>query len=319
MNVSVIEIAFAAVATAIVMVVVFVIRSGMERRRQAEQARVFGDDDSQSGILVRGGEPITLVPAAERTGPMARLDRWFATAVSRSGLEATPTGVVALMALMGLVVGVALYLWKERIGLAMFGVAVGVAVPFVVIALLQGRHRRKLQDQLPEALYMLSGGMRAGQTIEQAIQLVGERGNKPLADEFKHCAGLLKLGMTPAAALRSTADRVNLLDFHLLASTVGLYTQTGGNLATLLDRLAASVRDRNQFRGQFLATTAQARVVAVVMAAAVPLFLLAYILFEPEHVQVFFQSAGGWTVLGVCLLLELIGVVWVWRLFRVTY
>jgi tight adherence protein B len=259
------------------------------------------------------------VKAPENTGPAARLDRWFTAAVGRSGLDASPAGVVALMALMGLVGGVALYLWKGRIGLAMFGVAVGVAIPFVVIAFMQRGFKRKLQEQLPDALYMLAGGMRAGQTIDQAIQLVAERGNKPLSDEFKHAAALLKLGMTPAAALRDTAERMNLLDFNLLASTVGLYSQTGGNLATLLDRLAASVRDRNQFRGQFMATTAQARVVATVMAAAVPLFLLGYILFEPEHVQVFFESPGGWSVMIICLVLELVGLLWVWRLFRVQY
>lgn len=320
MEVTVIEIAFGVVASAIVFLVVMVLRAGADRQRRAERQRVYGDDDtSHSGILVRGEQPITLEKAPVSNDVFARLDRWFADAVGRSGLDASPTGVVALMALTGVLGGAALYLWKGRIGLTMLGVAVGVAVPFVVIAILQGRHRRKLQEQLPDALYLLAGSLRAGQTIEQAVELAGERGSKPLAEEFKHAAGLMKLGMTPAAALRSTAERVNLLDFNLLASTVGLYTQTGGNLAMLLDRLAASVRDRNQFRGQFLATTAQARIVSTVMAAAVPLFLLAYILFEPEHVQVFFQSAGGWTLLIGCGILEVIGVLWVWRLFQVRY
>lgn len=320
MEITLTEIIFAAVATAVVFLVVLVIRAGADRQKKAERQRVYGDDDtSHSGILVRGNEPVTLTKAPESTGPFARLDRWFAGAVGRSGLDASPSGVVALMALTGVLVGTALYLWKGRLGLTAFGVAVGVAVPFVVIALLQGRHKKRLQEQLPDALYLMAGSMRAGQTVEQAVELVGERGNKPLNEEFKHAAGLMKLGMTPAAALRSTADRMNMLDFNLLASTVGLYTQTGGNLAVLLDRLAASVRDRNQFRGQFLATTAQARVVSTVMAAAVPLFLLAYILFEPEHVQVFFNSAGGWALLIGCGVLEIIGVIWVWRLFQVRY
>lgn len=321
MPITLTEIIFAAVATAVVFLVVLVIRAGADRQRKAEQLRVYGDADdaSQSGILVRGNEPVTLTKAPEPSGPFARLDRWFTRAVGRSGLDASPTGVVALMALTGVLVGAALFLWQGKLGLTAFGVAVGVAIPFVAIAILQGRHRKKLQEQLPDALYLLAGSMRAGQTIEQAVDLAGERGAKPLNEEFKHAAGLMKLGMTPAAALRTTAERVNLLDFHLLASTVGLYTQTGGNLAVLLDRLAASVRDRNQFRGQFLATTAQARIVSTVMAAAVPLFLLAYILFEPEHVQVFFNSAGGWALLVGCGILEIIGVIWVWRLFQVRY
>lgn len=79
------------------------------------------------------------------------------------------------------------------------------------------------------------------------------------------------------------------------------------------------MRDRNQFRGYFKAATAQSRVVAIAMACAVPLFLLAYVLFEPEHVSAFFSSPNGWALLAGCVAMELIGAVWLWRLFRTDY
>ena len=105
MQITLTEIVFAAVATGIVFMIVVVIRSGLDRQRKAEDARVYGDDPdaSHSSILVRGGEPVTLEKAPEPTDPFARLDRWFTAAVQRSGLDATPSGVVALMALTGLV------------------------------------------------------------------------------------------------------------------------------------------------------------------------------------------------------------------------
>jgi tight adherence protein B len=247
------------------------------------------------------------------------VDRWFDTAVLRSGLDASPAGVVALSSLLALLFAAGLYFWKQQIGLTLLGVVLGVAIPVIVVAIMQGRYKRRIQEQLPDALYLLAGSLRSGLTMDQALEFFSQRGNKPLADEFKHTAGLLRLGHPVTMALRATADRIGLLDFDLLVSTVGLHAQTGGNLALLIDRLAASVRDRNQFRGQFRATTAQSRIVAVAIGAAVPLFLLTYALFEPEHVSAFFASTTGWWILIGCVVMEIIGVFWLWRVFRVEY
>jgi len=282
------------------------------------ESGVHGDSVYGSGILLRGAE-VTLTPADQPNGVFDRFDRWFERAVRWSGLGASPTGAVALMCLLAVAVGAALDLWQGRLWLTVAGAMLGLMLPLIAIAVLQGRHRRTLQNQLPDALYLMSSALRSGQTIEQAIDLYAQRGNRPLADEFRHTSGLLRLGWSPTAALQATAPRVGLLDFNLLASTVGLYTQTGGNLALMMDRLAASVRDRNQFRGQFAAQTAQARIVAIFLGGAAPLFLIAYALFEPDYVQTFFASARGWLTVCVCLLMEVIGVIWVWKLLKIDY
>ncbi len=315
------EIVFAVLTACVTFGILLIIRGGggPDRRREFDRGRPADENPDDSGVITLSRDPITLTPPVVADGPGARLDRWFERAVVRSGLDASPAGVVAVCSLLGLVIAAALYIWKNQIGLALLGLAVGVAIPVVVVSILQGRYRQKIQDQLPEALYLLAGSVRSGLTPDQAIEFLAERGNKPLADEFKHTVGLMRLGAAPAAALRATAERIGLLDFELLASTIGLYTQTGGNLSLLLDRLAASVRDRNQFRGYFKAATAQSRIVAVAMACAVPLFLIAYLLFEPDHVAVFFRSPNGWALLAGCVVMELIGAVWLWRLFRTDY
>lgn len=305
-----VEIGFTVLVTAIVLAVVLAIRGVMERRR-AEASRRLSDDDSALSLPALRVE--------EATGPMARIDKWFDTAVSRSGMEASPAGVVAVMLLVATVLGFGLYYWKEQMWLAALGILVGVGGPLLVVALLQNRFRNKLQSLLPDAYRMLAGSVRAGQSLEQAIEFYSTQGNKPLSDEFAFCAGQLKLGMNPVSALKATAERVRLMDFDLLVSTVGLYYQTGGNLALLLERLADSVRDRNLYRGQFVAATAQSRIVAVALGIAAPTILLAYALLEPDHVMPFFRSTTGWMILGGCALLELIGMIWIWNLLKVDY
>ncbi len=298
---------------ALVLLIAVVVRAAATSRQRQEDRRLAATDDSS--ILVRTPAP----PQAEAQGTLTRFDRWFDTAVLRSGLDATPAGVFAVMFLLATALGGGLYLWREQFGLAALGIVIGVAVPLAVVAYAYRRYRRQLQNQLPDALRMLAGSVRAGQTIEQAIEFYARHGAQPLAEEFGHCAALLQLGVAPTAALQSTAERVRLLDFDLLVSTVGLYTQTGGNLVLLMERLADSVRDRNAFVGQFYAATAQSRLVAIALGCAAPLFFLVYVLVEPDHVQAFFASSGGWATLGLCAALEVIGVIWLWRILKIDY
>lgn len=304
------EIGFMVLVSLTVLAVALGVRGAADRRRAGD--RRLQASGGESGVGLTAADP---APAGTRS----RFDDWFETAVRRSGMDASPAGVVAVMLLAATVLAAGLYFWKEQLWLAGLGVVVGIAVPFAVVAYYHRRYRARLQDQLPEAYRMLAGSVRAGQPLEQAIAFYGARGSAPLAGEFAHCAGLMRLGMSPAAALKSTAARVRLLDFDLLVSTVGLYTLTGGNLVLLLERLADSVRDRNQFAGQFAAATAQSRAVAIAIGLAAPLMLLYYALAEPEHVQTFFASGTGWAVLGGCALLEVVGLVWVWQILKVDY
>lgn len=307
------EIVFIVLVMAAILAVILSVRTIRDRQSPADKR--LAETASDSGIGLDRIPMMTPPPADARS----RFDTWFENAVRRSGLDASPSGVTAVMLLLSTALATAVYFWRPQFGLMSLAVVIGVAIPITVVAIAHRRYRWKLQEQIPDAYRMLAGSIRAGLTLEQALEFYSERGVKPLAEEFAHCSGLIRLGMSPFAALQSTATRIQLLDFDLLVSTVGLYTQTGGNLVLLLERLADSVRDRNQFVGQFFAATAQSRIVALAIGSTAPLILLVYILYQPEHVQTFFDSRTGWGVLAACGVLEVIGILWLWRILKVDY
>ncbi|MCI0455826.1 MAG: type II secretion system F family protein [Gemmataceae bacterium] len=298
---------------ALAFLAVFVlIRFFSDRQRAHMEHRLNGHDSADSAVLVSDTTP----PPA---GVFDRMDRGFDSMVRRTGLDLTPEQALGLIALLGVAAATAMFLWREELWMGLLGLVLGVSIPLITLLTLQRRYRRQLQDQLPDALYLLARSLRAGLTLPQAITLVGSEGVKPLADEFQRAAAQIDLGMTVGGALKLTADRVRLVDFDALVSTVTLHQHTGGNLALLLDRLAASARDRNQFRAHFRSATALARVGAVGIGLALPLLLLGYALFQPEHIQTFFTSATGWMVLLGAIALQLIGCLWVYRLLRIDY
>jgi tight adherence protein B len=300
----------AGVAAAVFLLSFVLINGALERRRRREEQRLHGreTDSESSGVLARALP--TRAPGE---------DRGFRRMVVRTGLEVGPAQALALILLTGVVLGAGLYLWREQLWLGGLGLAVGCGAVLGIFAILQARHQRLLQNQLPDTYYLLARSLRAGLSLEQAIALTGEEGLRPLADEFRRCAAQVQLGLTVPAALQLTARRLQLLDFNAFVSTVSMYQATGGNLPLLLDRLAAATRDRNQFRNYFLAATALGRATAVALALAAPALVLAYAIFQPSFAVPFFQSRAGLTTLGIGLGLELIGAFWLYKLLSLEY
>ncbi len=304
----------AALIVAVVTFVVFVIRDMLERRRLHWEQR-WQDPD--------GGSAVTLARqlAANRLAPgwRGRVDGWFERVIRQSTLKLSVSQAVAIMALLAVTFGGLLVLWRDEWWLAVVGAFQGLFGPLVFYRVMHGRWRRRVQEQLPDALFLLGRSLRAGLSAEQALAVVGEHGPKPLADEFLRCAAQIKLGLSAPAVLRLMADRLGLEDLNGMVSIVTLHRTTGGNLPFLLDRWAASTRDRNQFRGFFRAATAQGRITAVALACAGPALLIGYWVWQPDYIGRFARSTAGGLALGVAAGLELLGCRGMYMLVRTDY
>jgi len=247
------------------------------------------------------------------------MDRSFNGLVHRSGLGFTTAQTLGLFALTGLACAALGFFWRGEEWAAGVGLILGLVITFLFLWFLQARRQRLIQGQLPDAFYFMARSLRAGVSFEQTLARSGEQLEEPLAEEFRRCSAQIQLGLHPLQALRNTAARVELTDFDVFVSTVGLYYHGGGNLALLLDRLAASTRDRIQFLGYFRAATALARAAGFVLAAAAPVILIAYAVFQPDFSTELFRTAAGMQIIAIAAVLEVIGIIWMIYLLRVDY
>ncbi len=300
-------------ATLLSLLVFFGVRSAVESEGKKRKRRLNGDDSGEFDVT-SAGTALRL-----EKGPLQRMDAAFERMINQSDMNLSVAQAMTIMLLLGMIFATALYLWREQIWLASIGLAIGMVIPLGFYRYFHGAYRQRLQDQLPDAFYLLARSVRAGLSLDQAIALVGEQGVKPLASEFKTCSQRIELGLPVAASVELMAARLQLLDVNAFASTIGLYHRTGGNLPLLIDRLANGARDRNQFRGHLRTTTALGRITAIGLGAAVPAILLCYALFQPEYVQPFFQSYNGLVLVVAAIVLEVVGMIWLWNLMKVDY
>lgn len=313
MNMNLRILALGAFAAVLVLGLFLWIRNLLERRRVLMQRRL-------KGVSTGSDAEITLSAISPKpAGWTDRLDNAFDSMILRTGMDMDPAQALALIVLTAVGLAGILYLWRGDLWLSILGMTLGGGGILALFLVLQNRYRRQLSEQLPDAYYLLARSLRAGLSMEQSITLTGEQGARPLADEFRRCAAQLRLGMTVPAAIDTIAKRIQLLDFNVFASTVALHHTMGGNLALMLDRLAASTRDRNHFRGYFQTATALSRITAIFIGIMSPLLLLIYAIFQPEYIRPFFESSSGMTAIAVAGLLQIVGIYWLYRLLHVDY
>jgi len=257
------------------------------------------------------------LPENEDVGGL--VDRSFYKLIEDSGSPLDGKTALALwlgMAVIGCAVPLALL---EHPLAAAGGLLLGAMLPLCWWLFKRTRRLDAMRKVLPETLELLSDSVRAGQTLEQATELVAEQGPKPLNKEFDYCASQLRLGHSPVAVLRKMARRVPLAEFKIFSTAVVVHRQTGGNLGLLAQRLAGSARDRSEFHGHVRAVTAGHRmsVVALTVGTVVAMAILASL--QPEYLKSFVEHPLGYPLLVISAVLQVTGVVWVSRILRVNY
>jgi len=235
------------------------------------------------------------------------------------GAMAADLLLVRPVSLLGCIVGGALFVLTENPAATGIGALIGMAGVLAVLAVIRRRRLRLMQKQLPGVLDVMSRSLRAGNSLDQAIALVGEEGPKPIAAEFRYCSRQLSLGLGLPAVMRSLAERLQLVDIKLLAMSLTIHRDTGGNVAVVMERLAAMIRDRLSYHRQLKAVTSAGRFSAMLVGAIGPILFVYLFIFHTHYIRVMLESPLGQALLLSAAVLEIIGLMWTARLMKPVY
>jgi tight adherence protein B len=125
--------------------------------------------------------------------------------------------------------------------------------------------------------------MRAGYGLLQALAYVGQEIPAPAGREFSLVVRDVKLGRTTMAALDDLLDRVESDDLRLVVTAMRIQSETGGNLAEILDTVSETIRERVRIKGELRALTSQQRMAGYVLAALPVIVFFILMLLNPAY------------------------------------
>jgi tight adherence protein B len=196
---------------------------------------------------------------------------------------------------------------------------IGFFVPPLLVKRAEQQKLKKFNQQLTDALSIISNSLRAGHSFMQAMELVSKEMPDPIGKEFGRTFRDISLGTTLEEALRKLGRRVASDDLDLIITAVLIQRQIGGNLAEIMDNISDTIRDRIRIQGEIKTLTAQGRLSGIVIGL-MPLFLIGMmLLLNPEYLLPLFKSSLGLLMLSMGIIGEIIGVVIIKKIVTIDF
>ncbi|MCH8614771.1 type II secretion system F family protein [Sphingomonas sp. SM33] len=157
-----------------------------------------------------------------------------------------------------------------------FAVAVGAFIPLMYFQYKATKTRKKMEEQFPVALDVFVRGLRAGHPIAAALDLLTVEMADPIGSQFGVVVDEVTYGAELRDALQAMADRWDLDDMRMFVVSLSVQSETGGNLAEILDNLSTVIRERHSMMLKVRALSSEGRMTAI-MLTILPVFAFSFL------------------------------------------
>jgi tight adherence protein B len=193
-----------------------------------------------------------------------------------------------------------LAVWKGLPMLFAFALFPALCMLFPLIAMkyLLSRRHKMFGMQLPEAIELITRGLKAGHPVPVAIAMVAREMPDPIGTEFGVIADEVTYGSDLVTALQNLFERVGHEDLPLFVTAVSIQSTTGGNLREILDGLATVIRERGKLRRKVRAISTEGRMSAYILTAVPALLFAAIMVLMPKFYSEVWDEPLTWYLLG---------------------
>lgn len=194
-------------------------------------------------------------------------------------------GVVALFVITMLIVA----LTGTSIGIGvillvtLFSLAAAVGLPLMILSRMADLRRKRMEHQFPVALDIFVRALRSGHPVAAAIDLLTREMEDPIGTEFGLISDEVAYGADLVASLEHMADRWDLDDMKMFVVSLSVQSQTGGNLAEILDNISKVIRERHQMFLKVKALSSEGRMTAWMLSVLPILAFVSIFLVTPQY------------------------------------
>jgi tight adherence protein B len=213
--------------------------------------------------------------------------------VERSDLPVRTVEVFYVMCGCALVGGLIGTMLTPSMLITLAAFAGGFLAPVAFVWFKASRRLKAFENQLPDVLITLAAALKAGHSFKAGLQTIVDEGNPPASKEFHRVLAEARLGKPLDTALADMSERLGSKNFDFVITAVKIQNQVGGSLAGLVDMVADTVRQRQQFIRKVKGLTAMGRAGAYTLVA-LPFFIAAAItIINPTYMDPLYHTQTG--------------------------
>lgn len=197
-----------------------------------------------------------------------------------------------------------------------------VGLPMAALSWLQGRARKRV-EALTDAMPLYLDGVRQLQSVGNSLSQALERAlaDAPVAIQsyFAQTGRRLAMGAPVAETMQQLADRLQIPEVSMLAAAIRTNLRYGGSIATVFSNLAGILRERLRIRRELSAATSEAKVSGKVLIGMPLVSMALLVAMNRNYIEFFFHDPRGRTMSMVAIILEVVGILIIRRMLRLTF
>lgn len=215
------------------------------------------------------------------------------TLLRRSGLPLKPEEYILFKWLSAGVTGFLILLVSGNMLLMVVGFFIGFLLPGWYVKKKIKERIVKFNEWLPDMISTIVGSLRAGFSFQQALKTVIEEAGSPIKEEMDSVIKEMQYGASLEDSLNDLKERMPSEDLDLMIQAILIQRQVGGNLATVLDKIVQTIRERTKIHRQISSLTAQGRLSGIVIGLLPIILAFVLYLIEPEYIGTLFRHPIG--------------------------
>jgi len=280
----------------------------------------------QQGISIGESQPdivkeviFSTIPAFDKFLRRSRAAVGLQLLIEQCNLEWT-VGRVAFTSLLLVSVGAALGNWWISPGL--LGWAPGLVLgtgPYLFLLQKRKQRFRRFTELLPEAIDLMSRGLRAGQALPVTIETVAQETEDPIRSEFRRAADESSFGLPFREAMENLSRRVPVPDLQFLVTAILVQKETGGNLAEILDKASRVIRERVRVAGEMRIRSAQGKITGKILCALPFVMFIGMNFLSPGYGRILFEEPAGQKMVATAAVAMVFGVIWIRKIVNVKF
>lgn len=256
--------------------------------------------------------------AAQRRLERSGRDSVLYATLERAGVALRPGEFVMLTGAAGVLAGGVGFLISGLL-LALLFAAAAVGTGHGIVKVLGQRRSGRFAEQLADTLQLITGNLRAGHSILQAVDSVAQDAPSPTREEFERLVIEVRLGRDLPAALRAVHARVGNDDFEWFVQALQIHREVGGDLAEILDTVASTIRERTRLRRQVNTLAAEGRLSAAILFVLPFAVMGLFSVLNPEYMAELFSTGVGRLALAGSGVFMTGGFFWLRKVVRVEF
>ncbi len=219
----------------------------------------------------------------------------------------SPRSIVMTVFIFPPVLGLAAFLVFRSLLLAIVGVGLGLFIPTLMLNLRNSRRRKKFNNQILDAIMILSSSLKGGLSLLQSLEVLIEEMPAPMSQEIGLVIRENRMGISLEESLRRLDKRMRMEELSLVINSILVARETGGDLTKVFSRLSTTIRDNRKLKENIKTLTMQGKLQGLVMSVLPILFVLWVLSVNKHHFDGMMQSDFGRFLLILAVVLQAVG------------